>query len=254
MINFQTRPRDKHIQLMATCLCDAFFDDAARASVLVLEHLGVEVDFPSGQTCCGQPAFNAGDWKHSRQVVNHTIKTFAGDAPVIVPSGSCAAMMFHGAPLAFEKQPEEERRAVDKMANRTWELCDYIVNGLGVSQWPGKYPHKVAFHRSCHMRGTPSKDAALTLLKSIEGLELLEFGEQEQCCGFGGAFSVSFPNISKKMGELKLEHMLANNPDVIVSADMGCSLHLGGILDRNDKPVKRVHIAQVLRDALLYQA
>lgn len=253
MINFQARPKDKRIQLMATCLCDAFFDDAARASVIVLEHLGVEIDFPAGQTCCAQPAFNAGDWKNSRKVFDHTMDVFSGDAPVVVPSGSCAAMVFHGAPLAYEKEAADKREKVDQIANRTWELCDYIVNGLGITEWPGKFPKRVAFHRSCHSRGTPSGEAASTLLNSIEGLEVVEFGEKEQCCGFGGAFSVSFPNISKKMGELKLDHITAAEPDIIVSSDMGCMLHLGGILDRNKKAIPRLHIAQVLRDALLFQ-
>lgn len=248
MIDFDARPRSKEVQLMLTCLCDAFFDDAGRASVEVLEHLGCEISFPSGQTCCGQPAFNAGDWNASRKVVRHTVKVFQGDKPVVVPSGSCAAMGFHGAPLAFEK--EADAAEIHALANRTWELCDFIVNGLGMKQWPGRYPRKVAFHRSCHSRGTPSGEAALTLLRSIDGLELVEFGEAEQCCGFGGAFSVSFPNISAKMGSLKIEHVLKAEPEVLVSADMGCMLHLGGLIDKSDKPLPRLHIAQVLRDAL----
>jgi L-lactate dehydrogenase complex protein LldE len=185
---------DKRVQLMATCLCDAFYADVARASVEVLEHLGCIVDFPEAQTCCGQPAFNGGDWAASRKVVRHTVRTFAGNVPVIVPSGSCAAMVFHGAPLEFEK--ESDRHEVEALANRTWELVDFIVNGLGVKTWPGRYAAKVAFHRSCHSRGTNSGEATTALLSSIAGLELIPFGEGEQCCGFGGTFSVSFPTIS----------------------------------------------------------
>lgn len=248
MINFQARPKDKRVQLMATCLCDAFFDDTAKASVEVLEHLGVEIEFPAGQTCCGQPAFNAGDWANARKVVRHTVKTFAGDGPVVVPSGSCAAMMFHGAPLAFEK--ENDLTEINGMANRTWEICDYIVNGLGITEWPGSFPKRIAFHRSCHLRKTPSTEAAFKLLSSIKDLDIVPFGEAEQCCGFGGTFSVSYPNISAKMGELKMDHMLEAHPDYIVSADMGCMLHLGGIIDRHGKDIPRLHIAQVLRDAL----
>ncbi|MGE9297379.1 MAG: heterodisulfide reductase-related iron-sulfur binding cluster, partial [Puniceicoccales bacterium] len=133
MINFQARPKEKRVQFMATCLCDAFFDDAAQASVEVLEHLGVEIEFPAGQTCCGQPAFNSGDWNNSRKVVRHVMDTFKGDEPVVVPSGSCAAMVFHGAPLAFEKESADDRQRVDQIANRTWELSDYLVNGLGIT-------------------------------------------------------------------------------------------------------------------------
>jgi L-lactate dehydrogenase complex protein LldE len=178
---------------MATCLCDAFYDDVARATVEVLEHLGVEVLFPEGQTCCGQPAFNGGDWPASRKVVRHTLRTFAGDVPVLLPSGSCAQMLRHGNPLQFEK--ENDLAEVESLAERTWEFSDFIVNALGVSKWPGRYEARIAFHRNCHNRGTGSEAASLTLLESIEGATVLPFGEAEQCCGFGGTFSVAFHHI-----------------------------------------------------------
>ncbi len=233
---------------MATCLCDAFYDDVARATVEVLEYLGCEIVFPEGQTCCGQPAFNGGDWAASRKVVRHAVKTFAGEEPVVVPSGSCAAMMFHGTILEFEK--EADLPAVEQLGRRTWELGDFIVNGLGVTTWPGRYDAKVAFHRSCHSRGTDSGPAANALLASIEGVEVVPFGEGEQCCGFGGTFSVAFPNVSTGMGTLKLEHIRAVSPDVLVSGDMSCMMHLGGLAEKEGKPIKTQHFAQVLRDAL----
>jgi L-lactate dehydrogenase complex protein LldE len=233
---------------MATCLCDAFYDDVARATVEVLEHLGVEVLFPEGQTCCGQPAFNGGDWPASRKVVRHTLRTFAGDVPVLLPSGSCAQMLRHGNPLQFEK--ENDLAEVESLAERTWEFSDFIVNALGVSKWPGRYEARIAFHRNCHNRGTGSEAASLTLLESIEGATVLPFGEAEQCCGFGGTFSVAFPHISSGMGTLKLDHIRAVNPDVLVSGDMSCMMHLGGLAEREGKPVKTQHIAQVMRDAL----
>jgi L-lactate dehydrogenase complex protein LldE len=239
---------DKRVQLMATCLCDAFYADVARATVEVLEHLGCVIEFPEGQTCCGQPAFNGGDWIASRKVVRHTVRTFAGDVPVVVPSGSCAAMLFHGAPLEFEHEPD--RGDVDALGRRTWELADFIVNGLGVKSWPGRFEGRVAFHRSCHSRGTPSGEAATTLLGSIAGLELVPFGEGEQCCGFGGTFSVSFPHISAGMGTLKLVHIHAAQPDWLVSADMSCLMHLGGLAEKDGQPLKTRHVAQILRDAL----
>ena len=249
MLNDERAPvTGKRVQLMATCLCDAFYDDVAAATVEVLEHLGVEVVFPEGQTCCGQPAFNGGDWIASRKVVRHTVKTFAGDEPVVVPSGSCAAMMFHGTVLEFEKEPDVGE--VEALGRRTWELVDFIVNGLGVKTWPGRYEATVALHRACHTRGTGSSEAATALLTSIAGVKLVEFGEGEQCCGFGGTFSVSFPNISAAMGDLKLEHIRAVKPDVLVSGDMSCMMHLGGLAQKEGKPIKTQHIAQVLRDAL----
>lgn len=238
----------KRVQLMATCLCDAFYDDAAVATVEVLEYLGCEVIFPEGQTCCGQPAFNGGDWAASRKVVRHTVKVFQGEEPVVVPSGSCAAMMFHGALLEFEQ--ETDLPEVKKLGRRTWELGDFIVNGLGVKTWPGKYVARLAFHRSCHSRGTGSGEAALGLLGSIEGVELKTFGEGEQCCGFGGTFSVAFPNVSTAMGELKLEHIREVKPEVLVSGDMSCMMHLGGLAEKEGAPIRTQHLAQVLRDAL----
>jgi L-lactate dehydrogenase complex protein LldE len=249
MLNAERTPiKGKRVQLMATCLCDAFYDDVAAATVEVLEHLGVEVVFPEAQTCCGQPAFNGGDWAASRKVVRHTVRTFAGDDPVVVPSGSCAAMMFHGAVLEFEKEPDAAE--VEALGRRTWELADFIVNGLGVKTWPGRYEAKVAFHRSCHSRGTGSIAAGLTLLNAVAGVQVVEFGEAEQCCGFGGTFSVSFPNISSAMGALKLEHVRAAQPDVYVSGDMSCMMHLGGLAAKEGRPIKTQHLAQVLRDAL----
>ncbi len=249
MLNTERNPiTGKRVQLMATCLCDAFYDDVAAATVEVLEHLGVEVVFPEAQTCCGQPAFNGGDWVASRRVVRHAVKTFAGEDPVVVPSGSCAAMMFHGAVLEFEKEPD--RAEVEALGRRTWELADFIVHGLGVKVWPGRYEAKVALHRSCHTRGTQSVAAALALLQAIDGVNVVEFGEAEQCCGFGGTFSVSFPHLSASMGELKLEHVRAAQPDVYVSLDMSCLMHLGGLAAREGKPIRTLHLAQVMREAL----
>jgi L-lactate dehydrogenase complex protein LldE len=233
---------------MATCLCDAFHDDVAAATVEVLEHLGCEVSFPDAQTCCGQPAFNGGDWPASRKVVRHSVRTFASPDPVVVPSGSCAAMMFHGALLEFEH--ESDRGEVEALGRRTWELGDFIVNGLGVRSWPGRFDAAVALHRSCHTRGTASSEAAALLLGSIAGVRLVPFGEGEQCCGFGGTFSVGFPHISAAMGDLKIEHVRAAKPDVLVSGDMGCLMHLGGLASREGTPLRSMHFSQVLRDAI----
>ncbi len=242
------RPTSKSVQLMTTCLCDAFYADVPRATVEILEYLGCDIELPDGQTCCGQPAFNAGDWASSRKVVRHTAKVFAGDKPIIVPSGSCAAMVFHGAPLEFEK--EEDLPQINALANRTWELMDYIVNGLGIKEWPGKYDATITVHRSCHLRGSNSSEAISTLLGSIEGLTIESIEENEQCCGFGGTFAVSFPNISKSMGTLKIEKLTACQPDLIAAADMGCMMHIGGMMDKQGMPFKRLHVAQLLRDAL----
>jgi L-lactate dehydrogenase complex protein LldE len=247
-ISRSERPRSKQLQLMSTCLCDAFFDETAKATVEILEYLGCEIDFPENQTCCGQPAFNAGDWDASRKVVRHTVDVFKGDAPVVIPSGSCAAMIYHGALLEFEDQPD--LASVQQLANRTWELADYIVNGLGIDKWPGRYEAKVALHRSCHTRKTDCFPSAVKLLESIEGLELVPVGEEEQCCGFGGTFSVAFPHISKQMGQLKVEHLTEHKPNVIAALDMACMMHFGGMMEKQGIQTPRMHFAQILRDAL----
>lgn len=238
----------RSVQLMATCLCDAFFDDVARATVEVLEHVGCEVEFPEGQTCCGQPAFNGGDWPASRKVVRHTLKVFEGAKPIIVPSGSCAAMVFHGSPLEFEKEPDLDE--VKALRKRTWELADFLVNGLGIDTWEGRYDARIALHHSCHGRGTRTGEAMERLLQSIEGVEVVSFSEPEQCCGFGGTFAVTFPHISKGMGQIKIKHMVAAHPDVIVSADMSCLMHQVGLAEREGIDFTARHMAQILRDAI----
>lgn len=238
----------RRVKLMATCLCDLFFDDAAAATVEVLEHLGCTVEVPDNQTCCGQPAFNAGDWPAARRVARHTARVFAGDQAVVVPSGSCAKMMSHGTLMLFEGSAEPP---APSMTSRAWELCDFIVHGLGVTRWPGTMRANLAWHRSCHSRGTTYGEAAVTLLRSITDLRLVEFGELEQCCGFGGTFAVSFPAISRAVGTLKLDAVMAAEPDGLVSGDMGCLMHLDGLArKRGGRKVPVLHVAQVLRDAL----
>ena len=249
MVNPIARPLPKRVLLMGTCLCDAFYDDVARATVEVLEHLGLAVDFPENQTCCGQPAFNSGDWTASRKVARHCAEVFAGDLPVIVPSGSCAAMNFHGNLLQFEESPDD---AIDSLAKRTVEIMDFIYNTVGIKKWPGKFDQttRIAFHRSCHSRGTGSGEATEKLLESIDNAVVTPFGQAEQCCGFGGTFSVTFPHISGRMGSLKLDNILETNPDILVSGDMSCLMHLNGLAVTQGRGVKHLHAIQILRDTI----
>lgn len=241
--------KGKRISFMATCLCDAFYANVAKAAYQVLEYAGCEIDFPEAQTCCGQPAHNAGDVKNARKVIEHHLKTFAEPIPVVVPSGSCAAMARHGAILCLEGDPLAEKAR--ELATRSWELCEYLVDGLGIDAWPGAFPKKVALHRSCHTRGSRAYECAVTLLSSIKGLELAEVGELDQCCGFGGTFSVSFPNVSRKMGQLKVDHLLEKGPDVVAALDMACMMHFGGLMDRKGIATPRMHVAEILLEALV---
>jgi len=157
-------------------------------------------------------------------------------------------MIFHGALLAFEK--EDDLPLVKALGERTWELVDFIVNGLGITEWPGKFDASVSFHSSCHLRGSNSKAAVQQLTGTIDKLTVKQFDEEEQCCGFGGTFAVSFPNVSREMGDLKVENLTKPNPDIVASADMGCMMHFGGMMEKKGMTIKRMHIAQILRDSL----
>lgn len=233
--------------LMVTCLCDAFYDDVARSAVAVLERAGCEVVIPRDQTCCGQPAYTAGDWDACRRVVRHALAVFAGDAPVVVPSGSCAAAMFHEAPAVFEGRPEQD--AVQRLAERTWELSDFLVNGLGLDRWPGRLDARIAIHPGCHNRETPTAAAVEKLLLSVEGVTLVPVTEPGTCCGFGGVFSVAFPHVSAAMGRARVEDLLAAGPDLVVSPDASCLMHQKGLAERAGRAYPARHVAQVLRDA-----
>jgi L-lactate dehydrogenase complex protein LldE len=181
-------------------------------------------------------------------VARHTLAVFAGEEPVVVPSGSCARMAGHGGLLLFEH--EGDRDAAGALAERSFELADFIVRELGVTRWPGRLTARIAFHRSCHCRGTSYAESAVALLRSIEGVELVDVGEGEQCCGFGGTFSATFPGVSARMGDLKLEYLLAGEPSLVVSADMGCLMHLEGRARKEGRALAARHLAQVLRDAI----
>lgn len=238
----------REVLFMMTCLCDAFYADVAKAAVEVLEHAGCHVRVPEDQTCCGQPPFNGGDFETSRGIVRHTAAVFQGALPIVVPSGSCAAMHQHGNALQFEG--EDDREAIASMGHRTWELFDFLVREMGIRSWPGHLRRKIAIHHSCHTRGSQSGAAIRQLLGSIDGIELVEFGQEEQCCGFGGTFSVTFPNISSGMGQLKLEHILAEAPDVLVSGDMSCLMHLNGLASKAGRPIPHCHAVEILAEAL----
>jgi L-lactate dehydrogenase complex protein LldE len=243
----QPNIRGTDVQLMITCLCDAFYADVAKATYQVLQHAGCRIEVPEAQTCCGQPAFNAGDWNSARKVMRHTATTFAGEKPIVLGSGSCAAMLRHGSELAFEH--ESDKDTFDKLGHRTWELSEFLVEGLGIKHWGGKFPARVALHRSCHTRGTKVYESAVTLLSTIEGLEILPVGELDQCCGFGGTFCVSHPHLSKQMGQLKVDHLVADKPDIVASLDMACMMHFGGMMDRQGMQHRRLHISQILMEA-----
>ncbi len=228
---------------MLTCLCDAFYGNVGIATVKVLEHLGCKVNFNEKQTCCGQPPFNAGDWKQAREVANYAKSIlFDNGQTVVTPSASCAAMTREGYHLLF---PDQE-------PPHAFELSEFIVNELGITKWvtTKAYNKKIAFHRACHGRGIGLTNEAENLIASIPGVELVPIRNAEQCCGFGGAFCVVEPHLSGEIGRAKVETLLENQPDEIVSGDMGCLMHLGGMLHKDGNKIPIRHYAEILAETI----
>lgn len=241
------------VQLFVTCLVDTFFPDTGRAVVNVLRRAGVRVAFPEGQTCCGQPAFNAGLRSEARPMAEHTIRVFE-QAPgaVVIPSGSCAAMVRHGYPELFRDDAEWRPRA-EALAARTYEFSEYMVDVLGYgrgdpardlgARWPGK----LAYHASCHLlRGLGVDRQPRALLAAVKEADIVELPGHDECCGFGGVFSVEHPEISAEMLKRKIDNLEGTGAPTLVVADTGCRMHIQGGLRRQGRAPRVVHIAEVL--------
>ncbi|HVW02103.1 MAG TPA: (Fe-S)-binding protein [Planctomycetaceae bacterium] len=233
------------VSLMVTCLGDVFRPNAAMATVRVLERLGVRVHFPEEQTCCGQPFYNSGFMQGARDLARHTIQAFADDRPVVTPSGSCAAMLKIEYPHLFPDDPEWARRA-EHLAARTFELSDFLVNQLMVTQLGARFEGKVAYHYACHLRGLGLKDEAESLIRNVAGVDYRPLRAQDQCCGFGGSFAVRYPQISTAMVRDKVTCIIETDADVVVSTDAGCLMNIGGALHRNGLPMRTMHLAELL--------
>lgn len=229
---------------MLTCLCDAFYGEVGIATVQVLEHAGCRVRFPGDQTCCGQPPFNAGDWPAARRMAEHLHRVFERGVPIVTPSTSCAAMLREGYGLLGVPAP-----------GQIFDLSEFLLNEIAVERWPQEPTQAaerspVAFHRACHARALHLGDLQERLLSMVPGLRLVPFAQSDQCCGFGGAFSVNHPTISVGIGREKLENLCAAGVTEVVSGDMGCLMHLGGIIEREGLPLRTRHYVQLLAEAI----
>jgi L-lactate dehydrogenase complex protein LldE len=234
--------------LMITCLGDVFFPEVGVAMVHLLRRLGVEVEFPAGQTCCGMPLFNSGYHHDAAQVAARTVKLFEGSPHVVVPSGSCAWMVKAEYPGLLRGDPAL-RAAAESLARRTRELSQFIVEVLGVTAIDSPFVGTVTYHDSCHLlRGLGESSSPRTLLRSVRGVELVELPGADQCCGFGGSFSVRLPEVSTAILDRKLGHVEATGARCLVACDAGCLMQMGGGLTRRGSRVKAVHLAQVLAD------
>jgi len=237
------------VSLFFTCLADAFSPGVCFAAVEVLERFGATVQVPLSQTCCGQPAFNSGNRKEARAMARRFLRSFPEEGSIVTPSGSCAAMVKHGYPVLFRDEPGTLALARG-VGERIYELSQFLVDVLGVTDPKSPFTGKVTYHDSCHLRrGLGVVEAPRTLLRAIPGVEFVEMEESDRCCGFGGVFSVKHPQISCKMTEGKIERILATGAAYVTSGDLGCLMNIGGMISRYGYPVKAIHLAEILAGA-----
>ncbi|HZD78463.1 MAG TPA: (Fe-S)-binding protein [Actinomycetota bacterium] len=241
-----TRPT--RVSLFVTCLIDLLYPEIADATVRLLRDLDVEVDVPGGQTCCGQPAYNAGFPGDARRMAGALIGAIGDGGTVVTSSGSCAAMVRSNLPTLFSGTPHQERAR--GLAERTFELSQFLVDELGVEGRIGSLPARVTFHDACHgLRELGLASQGRRLLAGIEGLELVEMARPDACCGFGGTFSVRLPEMATAMGADKLGQAGATGADLLVTGDAGCLMHLAGLRSRRDRSPRPVHLAVLLAQA-----
>lgn len=234
------------VTLFIPCFIDSFYPQVGMAIVRVLERLGHTIDFPEGQTCCGQPPFNSGYWDEARDVARRQMSCFRDAEVIVSASGSCGTMMKIFYPDLFKGHTEEAEAKT--LAGKVWEFSEFLVTKLGVTDVGAKFDAKVTFHDGCHgLRELGVKQAPRELLKNVRGLELVEMGEGESCCGFGGTFAVKYPQISTAMAEVKCNSILETEADYVVSNDSSCLMQIQGWLDRNSsRVVKSLHLAEIL--------
>jgi L-lactate dehydrogenase complex protein LldE len=245
-------PVGKKVSLFVTCMVDLLYPETGWSVVRLLEHLGVEVDFPMAQTCCGQPAYNAGDRPDARQVAVQFLKAFKDAEVIVAPSGSCVAMVRHEYPALFAGDPQWEE-AAQRAASITWEITEFIVDGLGITDLDLALPEEqsFAFHDSCHgLRLLGLKEGSRALLGNVENARIEELAENDVCCGFGGLFSVKMADISGAMLERKNHNVEASPASTIVCGDVSCLTHMNGGLVRQGSSKRVRHIVDVLADGL----
>ncbi|GAC1434766.1 MAG: (Fe-S)-binding protein [Chloroflexota bacterium] len=235
------------VALFVTCLGDMLFPDAVESAVRVLRRAGTRVHYPGGQTCCGQAAYNAGYRDEAARMARQTLRAFRGGRPVVIPSGSCAAMVRHYYADLFAGEPALLAQALD-LARRLYEFSEYLVRVLGVDDVGATYAGRVTYHSSCHMlRGLGVREEPLRLLGQVRGIEVVPLERPALCCGFGGTFAVKMPAISGAMLDEKIADVRGTGARTLVSCDAGCLMHLGGGLHRAGLTGVRVaHLAEVL--------
>lgn len=245
-----------NVSLFITCLTDNFYPRVGQAVVAVLEHLGCAVSFPSAQTCCGQPMFNAGYHDDARDLAKRMIDVFEDAEVVITPSGSCAAMIREYYPVLLGDDPDWAPRS-EAFCNKTFEFVEFLVRkqnvdlkALGCKWSLNGGPTRTTYHYSCHLRGIGMTEESPVLLQQIEGIDYIPLPKKEQCCGFGGTFAVKYPDISGAIVHDKVACIEQTHADVVVSNDGGCTMNIHGAAHRRGNPVKFMHIAEIIAEGL----
>ncbi len=233
--------------MFITCLGDQFYARTLENMTRLLEKLGVEVSFSPAQTCCGQPLFNNGFQEATKPVARNFMEVFGkSGAPIVGPSGSCVGMVKNHYPELFPVGTPEHELAKE-IAARTYEFTEFLVNVLKVTDVGAEYPHKVTYHSSCHyLRVLGLKTEAKTLLQNVRGLELIPLKEEEVCCGFGGAFSVTYPEVSRGMMGHKVQNILESGADTVVTCEPGCLMNIAGGLRKAGSTIRAMHIIDLL--------
>jgi L-lactate dehydrogenase complex protein LldE len=236
------------VALMVTCINDAMFPDVGKAVVTVLRRLGVDVDFPTAQTCCGQPMVNTGYLDEAVPVVRSFVRAFDGYDAVVTPSGSCAGSARHQHSIVARRSGDAGlAAAVEEVSPRVHELSEFLVDVLGVEDVGASFPHSVTYHPTCHsLRMLGVGDRPERLLRAVRGLRLLDLPRAEECCGFGGTFALKNADTSVAMGADKARHVRETGAEVLVAGDSSCLMHVGGVLSRQRAGVRVMHLAEVL--------
>jgi L-lactate dehydrogenase complex protein LldE len=234
------------VSLFVTCVVDQLFPNVGLAMAEVLERVGYQVDFPEDQTCCGQPAFNSGYRAEARRVAEHFLEVFRGAEYVVVPSGSCTSMVLHHYHDLFHKRPEK-LAAAEALAPKVFEFSRFLLEVAQVDDVGARLDEVVTYHDSCHaLRELQIKNGPRRLLARVRGLELREMDAAEECCGFGGTFSVKFAEVSGGMARTKIESIVRTGAGTVVSIDSSCLMQVQGALSRAGLPIRTMHLAEVL--------
>lgn len=236
------------VALQVTCVNDAMFPDTGKAVVRLLRRLGVDVDFPAAQTCCGQPMVNTGYLDEAVPVVRTFVDAFAGYDAIVTPSGSCAGSARHQHSIVAERSGDPRLiEAVAETGPRTYELSEFLVDVLDVTDVGAYFPHRVTYHPTCHsLRMLGVGDRPTRLLEAVRGIELVELPMATECCGFGGTFALKNADTSIAMGADKARHVRDTGAEVLVAGDNSCLMHVGGMLSRQRAGVRVMHLAEVL--------